>query len=291
MNLSPEFLTEAEALRAVNIRVHQAGRLVAAHDWDDEIRRNQYSVSKSFTSTAVGFAVQEGLLSIDELVVDIFRDELPDEPSAHLQALTVRDLLTMSVGQTKPVLMAEDRLTLQSRDWLRYALAQPFDAEPGSRFLYTNMGPYLAGLLVQRRSGCDLVSYLMPRLFDPLDIYLPAWETDPDGRTFGSSGLFLTVSEVLKLAQFYLQRGQWNGKQLLAESWILEATRKQVENDADGYGYLFWRGSHDSYRMDGKYGQFGIVCESRDAVVAVNSESRRAPELLKLVMEEVVARL
>ena len=103
-----------------------------------------------------------------------------------------------------------------------------------------NVGPYLAGILVQRRSGCNLVSYLMPRLFSHLGIRRPTWEEDPLGNTFGAGGLFLTLSELHKLGLFYLQKGSWEGRQLLNREWIMESTRKQVENGKEGYGCLLY---------------------------------------------------
>lgn len=283
--------TEAKDLRILNLLVQQHGTLLARRDWDTEIRRNQYSASKSFTSAAVGIAVKEGLLSLDERLTEAFPEELPENPCEALCAATVRDLLTMCLGQKEPLLMAGQRVGLREESWVRYLLAQPFSHMPGERFLYSNAGPYLAGVLVQRRCGCDLTSYLTPRLFAPLDIPRPTWESDPAGYTFGAGGLFLAVSELLRFGQLLLQDGLWNGRQLISADYVKEATGKRVENGGAGYGYLFWRGEKNSYRADGMYGQFAIVLPEKDAVLAVNAECREQNKLLDCLLEKVAAEL
>ena len=233
MNLEG-FKEKVGALGVLGVVVTQDGEEKAKYFWEEEYRRNIYSASKSFTSCAVGFAVQEGLISLDEKLVDAFADDLPEEVSENLAKATVKDLLTMCLGQEKGGLMGGQRPQYKEEDWVKMSLAIPFVYEPGTHFVYNNVGPYLAGILVQRRSGCrDLVDYLMPRLFRPLGIRRPTWECDPMGLSFGAGGLFLTLSELHKLGLLYLQKGCWNGRQLLPEEWIMESTKKQVENNLD----------------------------------------------------------
>ena len=191
-----EFESRAVPLRALGVVVSQNGTQLARKLWDDTCRRNVYSASKSFTSMAVGIAQKEGLLSIDEKLTDAFKDDLPEIVSDNLKAATVRDLLTMCLGQEKSFLMGGERPYYEDRNWVRLALRQPFVYAPGEKFVYNNVGPYLAGILVQRRAGCDLVHYLMPRMFTPMGIQLPTWENDPNGQTFGAGGLFLTIDEL-----------------------------------------------------------------------------------------------
>lgn len=281
----------AEEMRILNLRVLKDGQLILKRDWDDEIRRNQYSVSKSFTSIAVGIAQKEGLLSLDEKLCDVFCEEIPENPSAFLQKATVRDLLTMGLGQERSELMGEQRTFLEERNWVKYALCLPIVNEPGTKFLYSNVGPYLAGVLVQRRAGCDLIHYLMPRLFDPLGIKRTVWETDVDGFTFGAGGLFLCVTELLKFGQLLLQEGNWNGRQIVPAEYIKEASSVQIDNQSYGYGYLFWRGAYDSYRADGKYGQLAIVLPNHNAVIAVQAESRDASSMMDCCMDTIVPQL
>ncbi|MFR6691448.1 serine hydrolase domain-containing protein [Hominenteromicrobium sp.] len=286
-----EFESRAVPLRALGVVVSQNGTQLARKLWDDACRRNVYSASKSFTSMAVGIAQKEGLLSIDEKLTDAFKDDLPEIVSDNLKAATVRDLLTMCLGQEKSFLMGGERPYYKDRNWVRLALRQPFVYAPGEKFVYNNVGPYLAGILVQRRAGCDLVHYLMPRMFAPMGIQLPTWENDPNGQTFGAGGLFLTIDELHLFGQLLLQNGEWNGKQLIPAEWVKEATSKQVENDSEGYGYLFWAGPEGSFRADGKYGQFVILMRDKNAVVTVTAESRDAGALLCAVFEEIYPQL
>lgn len=286
-----KFSAAAEAIGVLGLKVSQHGTVIAHKTWDEECRRNVYSASKSVTSCAVGFAVQEGLLSLEERLVDAFPQDLPEAISENLERATVRDLLTMCLGQEHGELMGAQRPLYKERDWVKLALSFPFTDAPNTKFVYNNVGPYLAGVLVQRRSGCDLVSYLTPRLFEHLGIVRPTWEVDPLGRTFGAGGLFLTLSELHTFGQFYLQNGQWNGKQLLDSEWVKASTSKQVDNGAYGYGYLFWGGEQGTFRADGKYGQLSILCRDKDAVITVVCECRDGAALNRAIFDQLYPQL
>lgn len=287
MDLSA-FIEEAKQLHVLGIKVTQNGELIGEWLGDEECRRNIYSATKSFTSCAVGFAVQEGLLSLDERLVDAFPNDLPARVSDNLAVATVRDLLTMCLGQEQGFLMGAQRPLYEEDDWVKLSLSLPFKYKPGTHFVYNNVGPYLAGILVQRRAGCDLVSYLTPRLFSHLGIKRPTWECDPLGNTFGAGGLFLTLSELHKFGLFYLNRGKWNGKQLLSEKWIDESTKA---SDTEKYGYLFWRGEYNSYRADGKYSQISMILPDKNAVVSVVAECRDGERFMRAVYDLVCAKL
>lgn len=286
-----EFESAIEGLGVLGIRISQGGELIAQRSWDEECRRNIYSASKSVTSCAVGFAVQEGLVKLSEKLVDAFPDDLPAHVGDCLAAATVRDLLTMCLGQREAALMGGQRPLYAQRDWVKLSLALPFEDAPGTKFVYNNVGPYLAGVLVQRRAGCTLVDYLTPRLFHHMGIQRPTWETDPQGMTFGAGGLFWTLTELHAFGQFCLQRGAWNGRQLLDGDWIDQCASKQVDNGADGYGYLFWRGANNSYRADGKYGQLSIVFPDRDAVISAVAECRQVEKLMDAIHAHLVPQL
>ncbi len=286
-----EFELAIEGLGVLGIRVSQGGELIAQRSWDEECRRNIYSASKSVTSCAVGFAVQEGLVKLSEKLVDAFPDDLPAHVGDCLAAATVRDLLTMCLGQREAALMGGQRPLYAQRDWVKLSLALPFEDAPGTKFVYNNVGPYLAGVLVQRRAGCTLVDYLTPRLFAHMGIQRPTWETDPQGMTFGAGGLFWTLTELHAFGQFCLQRGAWNGRRLLDGDWIDQCASKQVDNGADGYGYLFWRGANNSYRADGKYGQLSIVFPDRDAVISAVAECRQVEKLMDAIHAHLVPQL
>ena len=285
------FENKARPIGVLGVKISQGGEVIAHKTWDEECRRNVYSASKSVTSCAVGFAVQEGLLSLEERLVDAFAQDLPETVSENLERATVRDLLTMCLGQARGELMGAQRPLYQERDWVKLALSFPFTDAPNTKFVYNNVGPYLAGMLVQRRSGCDLVSYLTPRLFEHLGITRPTWETDPLGHTFGAGGLFLTLSELHTFGQFYLQNGRWKGRQLLDPAWVKPSTSQQAENGASGYGHLFWGGEKGTFRADGKYGQLSILCREKDAVITVVAECREGAALNRAIFDELYPQL
>lgn len=278
------FERRALPLGVLGLKVSQNDTIRAYQLWDDECRRNVYSASKSFTSTAVGIAAREGLLSLDESLTEVFAQELPEAVNENLRKARVRDLLTMCLGQEQGNLMGGQRPFYEEDDWVKLSLAFPFVYEPGTHFVYNNVGPYLAGVLVQRRAGCDLVSYLQPRLFTPLGIKRPTWESDPLGYTFGAGGLFLNLSELHKLGLLYLHGGEWNGRQLVPREWVDACSRPQSDS---GYSYLFWMGRNGTYRADGKYCQWCIIAPEKQAVITVTAECRRADELKSAVFEEL----
>ena len=281
----------AENLRLLGLIVAQRGETIYQHNWDSPCRRLLFSASKSFTGAAVGFAVQEGVLRLGDRLIELFPDEAPENPSENLCRATIRDALTMCIGQSRGYLMGAQRVGMAEEDWAKAVLALPFDEAPGTHFVYSNVGPYLAGLAVQKCAGCDLVDYLMPRLFAPLGIQRTVWEVDPLGRTFGAAGLLLALPELHKLGLLYQQGGQWQGKQLLDPTWVRASGSKQVENEEDGYGYLFWRGANNSYRADGKYGQLSIVFPDRDAVISAVAECRQVEKMMDAIHAHLVPQL
>lgn len=283
-----KFEERALPLRILGLKITRKGEEIACKCWDDECRRNIYSASKSFTSCAVGIAAREGLLSLNERLVEAFAGDLPDKIDSNLEKATVEDLLTMCLGQEKPELMGAQRPLYAEDDWVRMSLAFPFSDEPGTKFLYNNVGPYLAGVLVQRRAGCDLVSYLRPRLFTPLGIKRPTWECDPLGYTFGAGGLFLSLSELHRFGLLYLNQGEWNGKQIVPKEWV-NATK--TSHTGHGYGYLFWLGEENSYRADGKYGQYSIILDDKETVITVTAWSQEGEKLRQVIFEELYPQL
>lgn len=287
------FEQDVRGLGVLGVVISQDGAEIGRQLWDEECRRNVYSASKSYTSCAVGIAIKEGLLSIDERLVDAFPEDLPEEVSDNLAAATVRDLLTMHLGQEHASLMGGQRPLYPETDWVRMSLAIPFVDAPDTKFVYNNVGPYLAGVLVQRRAGCNLVDYLMPRLFEPMGIHRPTWEVDPMGNTFGAGGLMLTMSELHRLGLLYLQDGNWNGRQIITADWARESTRRQGDNshDAYGYGYLFWGGPEGTFRADGKYCQLSIICRERNAVITLVAECRDSEALMKAIYADIYPQL
>ena len=279
------FWEEAKKLGVLGYVISKDDVVVERREIEPEIRRNVYSVSKSFTSVAVALAAEEGLLSLDEKLTDVFAEDLPETVSENLKKATVRDLLTMCLGHSGSHLMGAQRVGYTDENWVRMSLAIPFEYEPGSHFVYSNVGPYLAAVLVQKRAGCCLVDYLMPRLFRPLGIWRPTWETDPQNRSFGASGLMLAMSELHKFGLLCLHRGNWNGRQLIPEKWIDECRKPQ--GAAANYSYLFWLGKENSFRADGMYGQYSIIIPDRNTVVTMVSECRNTDALWDLIYSEL----
>ena len=268
------------------------GQVVTEAWWEPESANKPHvlwSLSKSFTSTAVGLAVAEGKLSIDDPVLKFFPDQAPAEPSANLKAMRVRDLLTMSTGH-------QDEVNLRNeKDWTRAFLAQSVPHKPGTHFKYNTPATYMQSAIVQKVTGQTVLDYLKPRLFEPLGIESPKWDSSPEGISLGGYGLFLRTEDIAKFGQLYLQKGQWQGKQLVPAEWIEQATSKQVSNGSDpsrdwdqGYGFQFWRCRHDAYRGDGRDGQFCIVLPKLDAVIAITANTGDMQAELNVVWDKLL---
>lgn len=268
------------------------GKVIAEGWWApyrSDVQHMMYSVSKSFTSTAIGFAVQEGLLSVDDPLVSFFPEDLPEEPSENLKAMTLKDLLTMTCGHDQEPW--SDR-----HDWMKFALSWPVPHVPGTHFLYNSIGTYMVGAALQKTTGQTLVEYLTPRLFEPLGFDIPRWEVGPEGWNMAGWGLFLRTEELAKWGQMMLQKGQWEGRQLLSESWIEEASRDHTGPGDDlnsdwnqGYGYQMWRCRHGAYRADGAFGQFCVILPEQDAVVVLTAgESSHTDLILQAIWDELL---
>jgi CubicO group peptidase (beta-lactamase class C family) len=255
-----------------------------------------FSVSKSFTSTAVGIAVHEGLIALDDHVVDLLPDDAPADPSEHLRAMRVRDLLTMTTGHSASTMEGIDRtISLPGSGWARAILAEPVEHEPGTQFVYNTGATYLLSAILHRRTGQRLLDYLTPRLLEPLGITHAAWEQDPDGIDVGGFGLSITTEEMAAFGQLYLQGGLWKGQQLVPAEWVAAATAKQVPNGSDdssdwnqGYGYQFWQCRHGAYRADGAFGQYIVVWPEKDLVITMTSGLSDLQSVLDVVWDSLL---
>jgi hypothetical protein len=271
------------------------GKVIAEGWWDpyrEDLKHTMYSCSKSFTSTAVGFAVKEKHLKVTDKVISFFAGDLPDSVPPFLQELTVKDLLTMSVGQDPDPSFN----IVTDSNWAREFLSKPILNKPGTKFLYNSLASYMLSAIVQKVTGQTIFDYLTPRLFDPLGIKDIDWETDPKGINTGGWGLRLKTEDMAKFGQLFLQKGKWKRKRILPESWIKEATTmkiiqhpeySQAKRDSSdweqGYCYQMWRCRHNAYRGDGAYGQFIIVMPEQDAVIAITSETADMQDELNMV--------
>ncbi|WP_395740532.1 serine hydrolase domain-containing protein [Prosthecobacter sp.] len=292
---------EREKFELHSLMMLRHGKVIAEGWWKPygpELVHTMYSMSKSFTSTAVGFAVAEGKLSVEDKVVSFFPDDLPAQVSENLAAMRVKDLLTMSTGNEKEptgVVVKED-------NWARAFLAQNIAHKPGTQFMYNSAATYMCSAIVQRLTHQTVLDYLTPRLFAPLGIKDMKWETCPHGINTGGWGLSIQTEGLAKFGQFLLQKGKWNGEQLLPAAWVDEATRFHIQqpggdkpdrpkakNDwMQGYGYQFWRCQGTAFRGDGAFGQFTIVLPEQDAVIVMTSENKNMQGQLDLVWKHLL---
>lgn len=285
-----------------SLMVVRRGHVVAEGWWNPYAADRPhllFSLTKSFTSTAVGLATAEGRLSLDDPVVKFFPGVAPAKPSRHLSALTVRHLLTMSTGRLTDS-MNECGRDPQG-DWVRGFFRRPWLQAPGSPFVYDTGASHVLGAIVAAVTGEDLLEYLMPRLFSPLGIEAPVWETDPKGRRIGGFGLSLKTEDIAKFGQLLLQKGQWAGKTVIPAEWVALATSKQVDNDRfapnpkpdwrQGYGFQFWQCRDGGFRGDGAFGQYCIVLPDRETVVAITAAVSDMQPLLELVWSRLVPAL
>lgn len=293
------FLDSAAAFKGLEMHSFmflRHGKVIAEGSWDPykpTLVHTMNSCSKVFCSTAMGFALSEKLLTLDDKVISFFLNELPDTISARLAKMTVRDLLTMSSGMT-----IEPNWIRASDNWVKGYLTTPIAYEPGTRFQYSSIGSYIVGAIITKASGQKLMDYLQPRLFEPLGITGIDWDTDSQGINTGGSGMRLKIEDMAKLGQLYLQKGKWNGKQILPESWVEDATSYHIDQAPNtepavkaksdwmqGYGYQFWRCRHGAFRGDGAGGQFIVVMPDKDAVVVLQAEISDMQAELNLVWD------
>ena len=260
-----------------SIMVIRHGKVIAEHWWapyGPEYTHAMYSFTKTMTGTAVGFAVQEGLLKVSDKVISFFPDLLPDVISEDLANLTVEHLLTMSVGHKSTSYAGSGLPQVKS------FLAAEFQYHPGTHFAYNISASHMLSNIITRVTGLSIREYLEPRLFEPLGIKDIAWEMDDDGHNMGNGGSHLRTSDMAKFCIFMMNKGKYNGVQLLNPQWIETATRPHIfqkdpngpEKDAkddsgQGYGYQCWMGRCDSWRAIGGMNQVMLVFPDKDFAV------------------------
>ncbi len=285
-----EAVDKVDAMHSFMLVRH--GKVVAEGWWtpyNPDSPHVLFSLSKSFTSTAVGLAVAEGKLSIDDEVLKFFPDDAPASPSANLKNMRVRDLLTMSTGHQDEPSSAQDKVSAKS------FLAQPVPHKPGTHFKYNTAATFMQSAIVQKQTGLPVFDYLQPRLFAPLGIVGASWATNFQGISLGGYGLKVRTEDIAKFGQLYLQKGKWNGKQLVPEAWVAAATGRQMSNGSNpksdwdqGYGYQFWRSRHGAYRGDGAFGQYCLVMPEQDAVLAITSGVKDMQGVLNIVWDKLL---
>jgi len=289
------------------ITVIRDGKIVAgkyAPEYGPDHMFILWSGSKTFNACAIGFAQQEGLLKVDDPILKYLDDCPVNEKTAEWWSrVTIRHLLCMGSGLTYDPSAVLKTHTL--KEGVKDILSAELKYEPGTRFKYNSMNSYLLSAIVTKVTGQKVSDYLKPRLFEPLGIRRYIWTESAEGLDFGGWGLYLTNESFAKMGQFYLQKGVWNGKRLLEESWFDESMSAQImqfkteeanpeqleifktSEGHQGYGFQMWCCTHGAYRLDGAWGQFSIIIPDKNAVVAINEMSRNTHKTLEAVWKYI----
>jgi len=293
--LTPFRLRNAERhLGVYGIHLHREGHPPLEHRFRSDDPVNVYSCSKTVTALALGMALDEGLVSLDDFLIDHL-----GQPGGHVAdgvaAITLRHLIHMTDGSSFTGFEPEQA---SAPDRAGAYLAAELDRPVGERFVYSNGATYMLGRVVSAASGTELRDYLMPRLFEPLGIANPQWFRCPAGYAEAATGLHLRTSELAAIGRLLLQDGEWEGRQLVSAQYV-QAMRTDIVDTSHaganpdwqaGYGYCVWRSTRfDSWRADGRYGQFSIVLPHHRAVVTLTSHNEaNTAQLLEAVWEDVV---
>ncbi len=281
------------------VALYQNGEILSEHCFVPKKERLIYSHTKSFVSTLAGIAIDEGRLSLDDKIIDLFPEYASIVTDERVNNIKLRHFLMMSSGFGGAFLMSANRRKGEGMpDYMGYLLSKPLQYESGEKFCYSNGDTHMVSCMIQRAVGEPLMKYAYRKLFSKLDMGVPAWETDPDGVPFGGSGLYLDINNMMKLGILYLNKGKWNGEQIVSEEWVKTASSKHIPTGYGGlwsgsYGYQFWiiESKKGVYRADGAYGQYSIVFPDENAVLATqcseyNNTEKFAQMLRKYVLEE-----
>ena len=300
-----------------SIMVLQHGKVLEEHFFAPDTAHIMNSVSKTFTSTAVGFAISEGLLSLDDKIVDLFPESVPENASDTLGRITVRHLLTMNCGHGKDPTYA---VRQGDGDWIRAFMEWPIQYEPGTCYCYNSLGTYLLSAAVQKVTGQKVVDYLEPRLWQPLGIDKPFWQESPAGINTGGWGLYIHTEDMARMGLCILQGGKFCGKQVIPADWVREMSANQVPSvgagmnerqmkeileahpdlpfflpqNSDwvqGYGYQMWRCRHNAFRADGANGQYILILPDQDAVIATTAHVQNMQQELNLIWDHLLPAL
>ncbi|WP_337590360.1 serine hydrolase domain-containing protein [Kribbella sindirgiensis] len=287
---------EAESVECHSIMVVRRGHVVAEGWWapySAERPHLLYSLTKSFTSIAVGLAVADGLLALDDRLVDVLPDHVPDDVSEQGRRITVQHLLTMTAGHAEDSL--EEAWRREPGDLVKGFLRTPFAAPEGSQHTYDNSTTFVLARMVERVTGRGLPEFLDERIFKPMGIDHAEWDRVASGAAFGFHGLHLTTEAVAAFGELLLRGGVWRGRQLVPREWIELATRRHVDTlplpnwrrnpeFLFGYGYQFWMSQH-GFHGNGAFGQYCVVAPAHDLVIVVTGSIEQEHALPGLFWE------
>jgi CubicO group peptidase (beta-lactamase class C family) len=260
---------EADGIELHGLMLHRKGSVALETYWwpyGPQRPRVMHSVTKSFTACAIGMALEEGRFALTDKVVGFFPEYAPAHPAEHLPAMTVEDLLTMRTGHAEETSGSRWRGLRSS--WIAEFFKIPVVHEPGTVYKYTSAASYMLSAILTRTTGQRLHEYLRPRLFEPLGISGETWDVGPDGINPGGNGLTCRTVDMLKLGILHAQKGLWQGKRLLSESWIESATRAHTPG---GYGYHWMSGPRRTFCAMGVFGQLLVVFPEHEATLALTA--------------------
>ncbi|MDR1852112.1 MAG: beta-lactamase family protein [Propionibacteriaceae bacterium] len=286
-------------LGVYGVHVYQEGEGEIELRFRADDRLQCWSTSKTFTSLGVGMCADEGRLTLDDTVLSFF-PEFESKAAPGSEAITVKNLLQMQPGKDYPFFEETDETVMDTTDWAELFFAGTMTSTPGTKFYYANGGSYMLARIVEAVSGLTLRDYLMPRLFGPLKILNPWWNTDSRGHSLGGYGLQLKTSELAKLGRLLLQEGEWEGKQLVSPSYIQAMHTDTVEQNGHfpdpesnaGYGYQVWLNVEGGYRADGMYGQYSIVIPDKCAVITTTAHNELdQASIIRAVFTDIASRL
>ena len=296
-----------------SVMVLQHGKVLLEKQIAPDTAHIMNSVSKTFTATAVGFAIEEGLLHLEDKIVDLFPESVPEQPQSWLPSVTIRHLLTMNSGHgTDPTPLRNG-----DGDWIRGFMEWPIDYEPGTCYCYNSLGTYLLSAAVQKVTGQKVVDYLDSRLWQPLGIAKPFWRESPAGINTGGWGLYLHTEDMARMGLCLLGGGKFQGKQVIPAAWVAEMSRNQVpsvgaglnemqmkeilvqhpslphflpENSdwVQGYGYQMWMCRHNAFRADGANGQYIIILPEKNAVIVTTAHIPNMQQEIDLIWNHLL---
>ena len=293
-----------------SIMVLKHGKVVLERWYNGESAdkpHTMWSVSKTFTATAIGFAIDEGLIKLDDPVFSFFPDKLPPNLDENLALMTIRDLLTMTCGHDE-----EARFNRNNTDWVEGFLAHPVTHAPGTYFVYNSLGTYMLSAIITKVTGQNMNDYLEPRLWQPLGIEKPEWDKSPQGMSCGGWGLHLKTEDMARMGQCLLQNGKWKGKQVIPKSWVKQMTTYKVESGpagtrledmprlgitkennqwARGYCYQMWICADNGYRADGANGQYIMVFPDKDVVLVLTTDSNLYQPYMDIIWKYLIPAL
>lgn len=287
-------LTAAEQnLGVYGIHLYQEGKGSISHRFRSNDRECLYSASKTFCSVAVGICQDEGKLRLSDPVISYF-PEFEKLASSGSEKITLRDLLHMAAGKDVALFSVDEE---QYVDWAELFFKDPMQREPGEKFFYANACTYMLGRVVEKVSGKNLREFLMPKLFEPLEIFNPQWETCPTGHTIAATGLYLTTEELSRMGRLLLQNGVYHDRQIVSAEYV-SAMQNDIISTAhwvpdsehmQGYGYQVWRCTQPGvYRLDGMYGQFSVIDPEKKAVATVTAHNEKCPnDIVRAVLNDV----